>query len=371
MTATARFKQLLFIVAGLALVGLGLTSLTTAAQADDSTGCIPTEDTLSAWADDGAPFTVHDDPTPPADPDGTDEASTTNLVRYVLVGTSKHVTQEAVEEIPATPSQWWNFAPNDQQGTFTGPPAFPTDPAGTWEGPHTVGGPGPNETGTFQVGVGNASWFHREPGTPGTPGQEEVSHTDYTWQKQTRTFTEGVDCPPAPEVCPEDTDKAGEVIPEGETAEEFCDDDNDNEKDVCPDGTDNQGQTIPNGETEESFCNDEPIIGPGGGGENPGPGNNPGNGSNHNPPGTNPSNNPGSNPQGSNQPNNGVKPVRAPGAQVPSAVDAGLAPTPRDLTGTGGGLNLLGFGTALIGAMLVGAAFRPRRRIQAGSGTGA
>jgi hypothetical protein len=47
---------------------------------------------------------------------------------------------------------------------------------------------------------------------------------------------------------------------------------------------------------------------------------------------------------------------------VPSAVDAGLAPAQRDLTGNGGPLGLLGIAAALVGAGLVGASLRPRRR---------
>jgi LPXTG-motif cell wall-anchored protein len=70
------------------------------------------------------------------------------------------------------------------------------------------------------------------------------------------------ECPPfpGPEVCPEGTDHAGEEIPEGETAESFC---NDEEPPaVCPEGTDNAGQEIPEGETEESFCNEAPEVCP-------------------------------------------------------------------------------------------------------------
>jgi hypothetical protein len=58
-----------------------------------------------------------------------------------------------------------------------------------------------------------------------------------------------------PEVCPEGTDHAGETIPEGETAESFCDDET--PPAVCPEGTDNAGQEIPEGQTAEEFCTDE------------------------------------------------------------------------------------------------------------------
>jgi hypothetical protein len=63
---------------------------------------------------------------------------------------------------------------------------------------------------------------------------------------------------PPPAVCPEGTDHAGEVIPEGETAETFCNDE------VlpparCPEGTDHAGEAIPEGETAETFCNEEVL----------------------------------------------------------------------------------------------------------------
>jgi LPXTG-motif cell wall-anchored protein len=65
----------------------------------------------------------------------------------------------------------------------------------------------------------------------------------------------------APEVCPEGTDNAGQVIPEGETVASFCNEPD--EPEVCPEGTDNAGQEIPEGETVASFCNDEVVIPPG------------------------------------------------------------------------------------------------------------
>ena len=67
------------------------------------------------------------------------------------------------EVVPGTPSQWWNWSPNNNRGPFNGPPAFPTDSRGTWQGPHTNGGPA--GTGTYQMGNGHGSWFHRQAGT--------------------------------------------------------------------------------------------------------------------------------------------------------------------------------------------------------------
>jgi hypothetical protein len=521
MTATARLKQLLFIAAALALVGLGLVaavSTASPARATDTAPCSPTQDMLSAWANDGDPFTLHGDATPPADPDGTDEASTTNLVKYVKVSETKHVTQAAVPGTPAVLSQWWNFSPNKDQGPLAGEPAFPTDPRGTWEGPHTNGGP--DGTGTFLQGNGNASWFHRSPGTEAIPGQDEVSHTDYTWQKQTRTFTEGVDCPPPAEECPNGdfngadpgcgtppeecpngdfngadpgcgtppvekkvvvckyvgtppgqldhivivsentlnnlldgngdpfngsfpfswTDAQGQTT-EGSVAIRYAVD-GEQAKDValtecpdqtppaeCPDGDFNGEEPgcgeppveCPNGDFngEEPGCGEPPVECPNGdfNGEEPGCGE-PNQGPDCEadphaegcpddddevcPPGTdhagdevkhgddpakvcdddemNP-HNPGEPGGPSNHPNPGptVKgaqatapngsastPTVAAGApaaaRVPSAIDAGLAPSQRDLTDHGGPLGLLGIAGALLGAGLVGASLRPRRR---------
>jgi len=69
--------------------------------------------------------------------------------------------KEAYDEV--IPGHWWNWSPNHNQGPFTGPPSFPTDSRGTWQGPHTNGGPA--GTGTYQAGGGHGSWFHREAST--------------------------------------------------------------------------------------------------------------------------------------------------------------------------------------------------------------
>jgi hypothetical protein len=84
-----------------------------------------------------------------------------------------------------------------------------------------------------------------------------------------------------------------------------------------------------------------------------------------------PSNHPTSNHPTSNHPGNGptVKGVQGPttvagtpAARVPTAVDAGLSAPEREPAGTAGALALLGLATALLGAAMVGASFRPRRR---------
>lgn len=77
------------------------------------------------------------------------------------------VDKEAwTEIIPGEPSQWWNWSPNHSQGPQDYEPNWPEDERGTWQGPHTNGGP--DGEGTFNVSngnSGNSSWFHREPGT--------------------------------------------------------------------------------------------------------------------------------------------------------------------------------------------------------------
>lgn len=107
--------------------------------------------------------------------------------------TDPKVCYETVIDQPAwddvvegEPSKWWNWSPNKDQGPFDGPPAFPTDERGTWQGPHTEGGPGQDQVGTFQQGNGHGSWFHREAGTPDT-----VIHHDETY-KQVETPCEEV-----------------------------------------------------------------------------------------------------------------------------------------------------------------------------------
>jgi hypothetical protein len=61
------------------------------------------------------------------------------------------------------------------------------------------------------------------------------------------------DTPPPPATCPEGTDNAGDPIPKGQTAEEYC---NDQAPATCPeDSTANAGLEIPEGQTAEEFCN--------------------------------------------------------------------------------------------------------------------
>ena len=347
MSATSRLKQLLFIIAGLALVVVGLTSLTTAAQADDTGGgepCVETQDGFTEFIQTDT-IVQHGDATPP----GTN----TELKEFRGPTETPHITKEGTEGTPAQDTRvWWVFrgqngdaAPAANSDLWK---AQPNLPAG--QSQHSY--PGENGLGVpYQPGAnaGSGDWF-RFTGTliPEVPGTPEESHTDYTWTVWEREFVEGVDCPP--EECPEESDVEHDAL-EGEHADDECDEDDDDEN--CPKGTDNAGQNI----DEVESCDEDPIIGPG---EGENPGNNPGNN-----PGTNPSNNPGNspsaNPQGSNLPNNAVTPVSAPGADVPSAVNAGLLPAQDELTGSGNGLGLIGMGTVLIGLGLLGLTLSPRR----------
>jgi len=70
----------------------------------------------------------------------------------------------------AAATKWWNFAPNEK-GPFEGTPVFPEDVNGVWVGPHTEGGPGQDQSGVYQQGEGNGSWFYRE----NTAAQEAVT----------------------------------------------------------------------------------------------------------------------------------------------------------------------------------------------------
>lgn len=134
------------------------------------------------------------------------------------------VDEEAYTEvIPGTPSQWWNWSPNHQQGPFDGPPAFPTDARGTWQGPHTNGGPA--GTGTFDTGEnGRSNWFHRNPAVPEQtiyhPAVTHVVHHDAVTHKE---FKFALDH--AAVVCPPDepsTDSGEDVVETSSTSYE-CD----------------------------------------------------------------------------------------------------------------------------------------------------
>ena len=111
--------------------------------------------------------------------------------------------KEAYDE--TVPGKWWNWSPNNTTGPQDYTPGFPGDDRGTWQGPHTEGGP--DGSGTFNVShgaSGNSSWFHREAPTvihhPAEthvvhhPAQTHVVHHDavtHTEYKYVKTV-----CPP-------------------------------------------------------------------------------------------------------------------------------------------------------------------------------
>lgn len=73
------------------------------------------------------------------------------------------------ETIPAVAEVWANWSPDNQQGPFTGPPVWPTDPRGTWHVHKKIPGGHEGPDGVYQQdnpGNGNADWFYRLNGQP-------------------------------------------------------------------------------------------------------------------------------------------------------------------------------------------------------------
>jgi len=98
------------------------------------------------------------------------------------------ITIDNPDYIPATegtPAVWANFSPNDEEGTFTGPPTYPTDERGTWHDHGTLppGQAGPD--GVYANGNPDkgGNWFYRQAEVPGTPAEGEptivVDNPDY------------------------------------------------------------------------------------------------------------------------------------------------------------------------------------------------
>jgi hypothetical protein len=466
MSATSRLKQLLFIAAALALVSLGLVaaiSTVSPARADEPT-CVPTQDSYSDWANEGDQIRTEENNPPGANGD---------LVRYVFVG---ETDPEVITPGVAGGHYSWN---GGNLGVDTPPTVTPPhldwqlntdgEPAGHLTAATWFGTPG---VGLHVLGnsPSNASWFYTVASVPA------VTDTDFLWQKQTRTFTEGVDCPdpgpdceqdPTAEGCPP-VDNGKKIVvckytgtPPGglshiivvseNTLNNVLDDEGNPFTGSFPfEWTDAQGQAggsiairfavgneqptdlgicpqppveCPEGDHngQEPGCDEPPVECPDGdhNGQEPGCGEpDPGPDceedptqehceeddkdceedptqehceeddkdceedpnqdkcdEDNNPPvvvpddGTTPNNSPSNGPtvRGASA----TAPSAAPGttvagtpaAQVPTAVNAGLAP--QELAGDGGTLGLLGIATALLGAALVGLTFRPKRRIGA------
>ena len=146
-----KLTRLAAALGAVALVGAGVIAVAGPASAgggssypspSPSSTCTPTDDQV-----------IHHD-------------AVTHVVHHVAV--TRVVHHDAVTHVvhhDAVAATWWNWSPNKDQGPFDGPPAFPTDPRGTWQGPHSDGGPAQDATGTFLNGNGNGDWFHRTAGT--------------------------------------------------------------------------------------------------------------------------------------------------------------------------------------------------------------
>lgn len=87
----------------------------------------------------------------------------------------------AVQAVEGVEGFWQNFEPNEEQGTFEGPPTWPTDERGTWSDAKEDGGPGKDESGVFQNGEGNGSWFYRAQGVEAVEGRDAILCEWHTW----------------------------------------------------------------------------------------------------------------------------------------------------------------------------------------------
>jgi len=140
----------------LVAVGIGYAFGGTANASEGDQPCVPSDAYDEVIHHDAVTHVVHHD-------------AVTHVVHHDAV---THVVHH--DAVPAGPNLWWNWSPNHHQGPFDGPPAFPVDDRGTWEGPHENGGPSQDTFGTFQQGEGHGSWFHREHGTPGVDAYDET-----------------------------------------------------------------------------------------------------------------------------------------------------------------------------------------------------
>jgi hypothetical protein len=105
-------------------------------------------------------------------------------IEHPAVGEPTIANPEYVAAVPAS-TQWWNFAPNEK-GPFEGTPTFPEDPNGVWVGPHTEGGPGQDQSGVYQQGEGNGSWFNRV----NTPAKDAVGEPTIPNPEYVAAYTE-------------------------------------------------------------------------------------------------------------------------------------------------------------------------------------
>lgn len=116
--------------------------------------------------------------------------ATTKVVHHEAVTHEEYhfakFTRERTKS-PDTPGFWQNFEPNRNQGSFNGPPSWPSDSRGTWSSKKTNGGPQQGASGVFQNGSGNSSWFYRQQSVQG----EWSAYGDWTkYSPETHTSWE-------------------------------------------------------------------------------------------------------------------------------------------------------------------------------------
>lgn len=156
-------KSYIWIVVAAVLVALGLGAFISKASASET--CVPQDAFTETIHHDAVTHVVHHD----AITHVVHHDAVTHIVHHDAVTHTVHH-----DAVPAGPDLWWNWAPNHDQGPQDYVPDFPSDPRGTWEGPHENGGPMQDTYGTFQTGGGNSPFFHREHGTPGQDAYDEV-----------------------------------------------------------------------------------------------------------------------------------------------------------------------------------------------------
>lgn len=109
------------------------------------------------------------------------------------------VDQEAwTETVPGVAAFWANFAPNNNNAPFIGPPFYPSDPRGTWIVHNNDGGPGQDQSGVYPIGNPHkgGNWFYREQGTPDTfINHPEVSHEETVKVVDEEAWTETIEHP--------------------------------------------------------------------------------------------------------------------------------------------------------------------------------
>lgn len=106
--------------------------------------------------------------------------------------------RDRTREVTYSASIWQNFSPNDKQGTFEGPPSWPTDSDGTWQHenkPIPPGQAGPD--GVYQNGNGNGSWFYRQASVANGYTDWTAWSAPYRWEP-TGSHLAWVDTVPAP-----------------------------------------------------------------------------------------------------------------------------------------------------------------------------